>query len=85
MAMAEHSICQPGRQGPKVKAIEVLPVFACFHKTKSWGERFSFTISTRAPETKPLNLYARAYRTRQKFHLETNIAIITNIGMISRN
>jgi hypothetical protein len=53
-AIAEHSICQPGRpspQGDGQRASAGSPGFAAFHSAKSAGSLFPASTSTRAPAT----------------------------------
>ena len=45
-----HSVCHPGRPGPQGDAQVGSPGLAFFHSTKSRGERFSSSASTRAPD-----------------------------------
>ncbi len=47
--MTTHSVCQPGRPGPHGDSQVGSPGLAFFHSTKSRGERFSSSASTRAP------------------------------------
>lgn len=39
MAIAEHSICQPGRPGPQGEGQEGSPGLEAFHNAKSSGDR----------------------------------------------
>jgi hypothetical protein len=41
LAIAEHSMCQPGRPFPHGDSQEGSPTFEAFHKAKSAGDRFS--------------------------------------------
>ena len=47
--MTTHSVCHPGRPGPQGDSQLGSPGLAFFHRTKSSGERFSSSTSTRAP------------------------------------
>ena len=47
--MTTHSVCHPGRPGPHGASHVGSPGLAFFHRTKSRGERFSSSASTRAP------------------------------------
>ena len=49
MAMAEHSMCQPGRPGPQGLSQDGSPGLADFHRAKSRGSRLRSSTSTRAP------------------------------------
>ncbi len=44
-AMAEHSMCQPGRPGPQGEGQAGSPGFEAFHSAKSLGLRFSCAIA----------------------------------------
>ena len=48
-AIAEHSMCQPGRPMPHGESQAGSPGFARFQSTKSSGSRFDSSTSTRAP------------------------------------
>ncbi len=52
MAMAEHSMCQPGRPGPHGLGQDGSPGLAAFHSAKSRGSRFRSSTSTRAPASR---------------------------------
>ncbi len=47
--MTTHSVCHPGRPAPHGDSHDGSPGLAFFHSTKSSGERFSSSASTRAP------------------------------------
>ena len=49
IAIAEHSMCQPGRPGPQGLGQDGSPGFAAFQSAKSRGSRFRSLTSTRAP------------------------------------
>ncbi len=49
MAMAEHSMCQPGRPRPHGLSQEGSPGLADFQRAKSRGSRLRSSTSTRAP------------------------------------
>ena len=49
MAMAEHSMCHPGRPGPQGLGQVGSPGFDAFHSAKSSGSRLRSSTSTRAP------------------------------------
>ena len=49
IAIAEHSMCQPGRPGPQGLSQCGSPGFAPFQRAKSRGSSFSSLRSTRAP------------------------------------
>ena len=49
LAIAEHSMCQPGRPAPHGDVPLRLAGLARFHSTKSSGSRLFSLISTRAP------------------------------------
>lgn len=58
-AMTEHSMCQPGLPGPHGEFHKGSPAFDFFHRAKSFGERFSLSLSSdmlRSPE-KRSNFY----------------------------
>ena len=48
-AIAEHSMCQPGRPAPQGESQAGSPGLARFQSTKSSGSRFASSTSTRAP------------------------------------
>ena len=48
--MTTHSVCQPGRPSPQGESHAGSSRLAFFQSTKSSGERFSSTASTRAPD-----------------------------------
>ena len=48
-AIAEHSMCQPGRPRPHGESQAGSPGLAAFHSTKSSGSRLPGSTSTRAP------------------------------------
>ena len=54
IAMAEHSMCQPGRPGPRRVSQDVSPGLVAFQRAKSRAESFSYSSeSMRAPSWMP--------------------------------
>ena len=54
VAMAEHSMCQPGRPGPRAVSQNCSPGLAAFQRAKSRAASFSYSsTSTRAPSSMP--------------------------------
>ena len=51
-AMAEHSMCQPGRPSLQGEGQEGSPGLAAFHSAKSSGSSFCSLTSIRAPDSR---------------------------------
>ncbi len=60
IAIAEHSMCQPGRPGPIAVSHEGSPGFGAFHSAKSRALSLSYSsTSTRAPSSMPAKSFLR--------------------------
>ena len=52
VAMAEHSMCQPGRPGPRAVSHDCSPGLTAFQRAKSRSASLSYSpTSTRAPSS----------------------------------
>ena len=63
MAIAEHSMCQPGRPGPHGLSHDGSPGFAAFQSAKSRGSRLRSSTSTRAPASSSSRFLPESCRT----------------------
>ena len=77
IAIAEHSMCQPGRPAPHGESQRGSPGFAAFHSTKSSGSRLASSTSTRAPGAQVVELLAGqlAVAVETSRHANTDVAV----------